>query len=82
MIATGTDIKPLEIVMFMRSVKSRGYFDQMKGRGVRVINDDDLQSVTSDAKTKDHYIIVDAVGVCERDKSDSKPMDRKKNSFF
>ncbi len=82
MIATGTDIKPLEIVMFMRSVKSRGYFDQMKGRGVRVINDDDLQSVTSDAKTKDHYIIVDAVGVCERDKSDSKPMDRKKSVSF
>ena len=82
MIATGTDIKPLEIVMFMRSVKSRGYFDQMKGRGVRVINDDDLQSVTSDAKTKDHYIIVDAVGVCERDKSDSKPMDRKKTVSF
>jgi type I restriction enzyme R subunit len=79
MIATGTDIKPLEIVMFMRSVKSRGYFDQMKGRGVRVINDDDLQSVTSDAKIKDHYIIVDAVGVCEQDKTDSKPMDRKKS---
>ena len=82
MIATGTDIKPLEIVMFMRSVKSRGYFDQMKGRGVRVINDDDLQSVTSDAKTKDHYIIVDAVGVCEQDKTDSKPMDRKKSVSF
>jgi type I restriction enzyme R subunit len=71
MIATGTDIKPLEVVLFMRSVKSRGYFDQMKGRGVRIINDDDLQSVTPDAKTKDHYIIVDAVGVCERDKSAS-----------
>jgi len=82
MIATGTDIKPLEVVLFMRSVKSRGYFDQMKGRGVRVINDDDLQSVTPDAKTKDHYIIVDAVGVCERDKSDSKPMDRKKSVSF
>ncbi|MCK4467796.1 MAG: DEAD/DEAH box helicase family protein, partial [Desulfobacterales bacterium] len=82
MIATGTDIKPLEVVMFMRSVKSSGYFDQMKGRGVRVINDDDLQSVTPDAKTKDHYIIVDAVGVCERDKTDSKPMDRKKSVSF
>jgi type I restriction enzyme R subunit len=82
MIATGTDIKPLEVVMFMRSVKSSGYFDQMKGRGVRIINDDDLQSVTPDAKTKDHYIIVDAVGVCERDKTDSKPMDRKKSVSF
>jgi type I restriction enzyme, R subunit len=82
MIATGTDIKPLEIVMFMRSVKSRSYFEQMKGRGVRIINKDDLQSVTKDAKAKDHYIIVDAVGVCERDKTDSKPMDRKKAVSF
>lgn len=82
MIATGTDIKPLEVVLFMRSVKSRGYFEQMKGRGVRVINDDDLQSVTPDARTKDHYIVVDAVGVCELDKTDSKPMDRKKSVSF
>ena len=82
MIATGTDIKPLEIVMFMRSLKSRSYFEQMKGRGVRIINSDDLKSVTPDAKAKDHYIIVDAVGVCERDKTDSKPMDRKKSVSF
>src|SRR5207248_11746106 len=70
MIATGTDIKPLEIVMFMRSVKSRSFFEQMKGRGVRVISDTDFQSVTPDAKTKTHFVIVDAVGVCERDKTD------------
>lgn len=82
MIATGTDIKPLEIVMFMRSVKSRSFFEQMKGRGVRVINKDDLKAVTSDAKAKDHYIIVDAVGVCEQDKTDSKPMDRNKSVSF
>ena len=82
MIATGTDIKPLEVVLFMRSVKSRSFFEQMKGRGVRVINKDDLKSVTPDAKAKDHYIIVDAVGVCERDKTDSKPMDRKKSVSF
>jgi len=82
MIATGTDIKPLEVVMFMRSVRSRSFFEQMKGRGVRVINKDDLKSVTPDAKAKDHYIIVDAVGVCERDKTDSKPMDRKKSVSF
>jgi len=55
MIATGTDIKPLEIVMFMRRLKSRGYFEQMKGRGVRIINNDDLKSVRPDAKAKDHY---------------------------
>lgn len=82
MIATGTDIKPLEIVMFMRGVKSRSFFEQMKGRGVRVINKDDLKSVTPDAPVKDHYIIVDAVGVCEQDKTDSKPMDRKKSVSF
>ena len=79
MIATGTDIKPLEIVLFMRTVKSRGYFEQMKGRGVRVINKDDLIAVTPDAGSKDIYVIVDAAGVCEGDKTDSRPLDRKKS---
>jgi type I restriction enzyme, R subunit len=78
MIATGTDIKPLEIVIFMRSVKSRGFFEQMKGRGVRVISDTEFQQVTPDAKTKTHFVIVDAVGVCERDKTDSRPLEQKK----
>lgn len=78
MIATGTDIKPVEIVVFMRSVKSRSFFEQMKGRGVRVCNPADLQTVTPDARVKDHFVIVDAVGVCERDKTDSRPMDTKK----
>jgi type I restriction enzyme R subunit len=78
MIATGTDIKPLEIVMFMRAVKSRTFFEQMKGRGVRVINPADLQSVTPDAASKDHFVIVDCVGVCERDMTDSRPMDQQK----
>ncbi len=50
----------------------------MKGRGVRVINDNDLQSVTPDAKSKTHFVIVDAVGICEKDKTDSQPMERKK----
>jgi type I restriction enzyme R subunit len=78
MIATGTDIKPLEIVLFLRMINSLTYFEQMKGRGVRVINDNDLQSVTPDAKSKTHFIIVDAVGICEKDKTDSGPMERKK----
>src|SRR5947199_931356 len=77
MIATGTDIKPLEIVMFMRSVKSRSFFEQMKGRGVRVISDTDFQSVTPAWKTKTHFVIVDAVGVCERDKTDSRPLEQR-----
>jgi len=79
MIATGTDIKPLEIVMFMRAVKSRTFFEQMKGRGVRVISSDDLKGVTPDAKSKDHFVIVDCVGVCEQDLTDSRPMDQKKS---
>ncbi len=73
MISTGTDIKPLECLLFMRSVRSSGYFEQMKGRGVRTINEDDLRSVTSDATKKTHFIIVDAVGVCESVKTDSQP---------
>ena len=82
MIATGTDIKSVEVVMFMRAVKSRAFFEQMKGRGVRVIKPDDLQSVTPDARAKDHFVIVDAVGVCEQDKTDSRPMETKPTVSF
>ena len=82
MIATGTDIKAVEVVMFMRAVKSRAFFEQMKGRGVRVIKPDDLQSVTPDAKAKDHFVIIDAVGVCEQDKTDSRPMEQKPTVSF
>jgi len=79
MISTGTDIKPLECLIFMRDVKSRVYFEQMKGRGTRVINPTDLQLVTSDARNKTHFIIIDAVGVCETDKTDSMPLERARN---
>jgi type I restriction enzyme R subunit len=83
MIATGTDIKPVEIVVFMRSVKSRSFFEQMKGRGVRVCNPTDLAAVNTAPDgvhiKKDHFVIVDCVGVCERDKTDSRPMDAKKS---
>jgi type I restriction enzyme R subunit len=82
MIATGTDIKAVEVVMFMRAVKSRSFFEQMKGRGVRIIKSDDLQSVTPDATAKDHFVIVDAVGVCEQDKTDSRPMESKPTVSF
>ena len=82
MIATGTDIKPLEIVLFMRSVKSRTFFEQMKGRGVRVISETEFRAVTPDARDKTHFIIVDAVGVCERDKTDSRPLDKKRSVAF
>ena len=77
MIATGTDVKPLECLVFMRNVKSLGYFEQMKGRGCRIVNPDDLQAVTPDAKVKTRFVIVDCVGVCEEEKSTTKPLDRK-----
>jgi type I restriction enzyme R subunit len=76
MIATGTDVKPLECLLFMRNVKSAAYFEQMKGRGVRVIDLDALRSVTPDAASKTHFVIVDAVGVSEQDKTATKPLDR------
>jgi type I restriction enzyme R subunit len=77
MIATGTDVRPLECVFFMRAVKSRTFFEQMKGRGVRVIRPDDLRAVTPDAPAKDRFVIVDAVGVTETDLSETVPLDRK-----
>jgi len=82
MIATGTDIRPLECIIFMRDVKSQLYFDQMKGRGTRIIKSDDLQGVTPDAKSKDHFVIVDAVGVCEHAMTDTHSLDRKKGTSF
>jgi len=77
MIATGTDIRPLEVVMFLRDVKSELYYEQMKGRGVRTILPTDLQQVTPDAKTKERFILIDAVGVTETAKSASQPLERK-----
>ncbi len=79
MIATGTDIKPVEIVMFMRAVKSRNFFEQMKGRGVRVMNDTDFRNVTPDARSKTHFVLIDCVGVTDRElgESPSSPVERK-----
>jgi len=77
MISTGTDVKPIECVMFLRNVKSAGFFEQMKGRGVRIISRDKLREVTPSAKSKERFIIVDAVGVCERDRTDSRTLNRK-----
>ena len=77
MIATGTDVKPLEVLLFMRDVKSVNYFEQMKGRGTRTINSDSLQMVSKTAKTKTHFVIVDAVGATKSKKTDSRPLERK-----
>lgn len=77
MIATGTDIKPLEVLLFLRDVRSRVFFEQMKGRGTRVLTASEMQAVSGeDAGTKDHFVIVDAVGVCESDKTESRPLER------
>lgn len=78
MIATGTDVKPIECLIFMRDVRSRNYFEQMKGRGTRVLGKDDLQKVTPSAtENKDHFVIVDAVGVTKSKKTDTRPLERK-----
>ena len=82
MVATGTDIKPLECIIFMRNVRSQVYFEQMKGRGTRTISSTDLQAVTPDTHHKTHFVIVDAVGVCENDKTDSRPLERKRSLLF
>jgi type I restriction enzyme R subunit len=77
MIATGTDVKPVECLLFMRDVRSRNYFEQMKGRGTRTLSENDLQNVTPSAKgNKSRFIIVDAVGVTQSIKTDSRPLDR------
>lgn len=68
LVATGTDVRPLEVVLFMKDVHSDVLYTQMKGRGCRIIDDDRLREVTPNANTKECYYIVDAVGVTEHDK--------------
>ena len=82
MIATGTDVKPLECLLFMRAVRSRTFFEQMKGRGVRVIDETELRGVTPDARAKTRFVIVDAVGVTETPLMDTAPLERKPTVAF
>ncbi|OUN01596.1 MAG: restriction endonuclease subunit R [Firmicutes bacterium ZCTH02-B6] len=83
MIATGTDVRPLECLIFMRDARSRSYFEQMKGRGCRTISTDDLRKVSPSATLgKSGFIIVDAVGVTTSLKSDSRPLERKRGVPF
>ena len=79
MIATGTDVKPIEILLFMRQVQSANYFEQMIGRGTRIISETDLRAVTPDTTHKTHFVIVDAVGVVEHPKMDTGTLDRKRS---
>lgn len=74
LVATGTDVKPLEVVLFMKDVRSDVLYTQMKGRGCRVISDDKLREVTPNANTKECYYIVDGVGVTEHEKTIPHPV--------
>ncbi len=82
MIATGTDIKPVEMLVFLRTVKSLTLFEQMKGRGVRVIDGNDLRAVTPDARGKTHFVVVDCVGVCEQPKTQTVPIEKQRSASF
>ena len=82
MIATCTDVKPLEVVFFIRDVRSLTHFEQMKDRGVRVISDSDFQAVTPDARSKTHFVLVDAVGLYTASMVDSTPLERKPTVSF
>ncbi len=78
MIATGTDIRPLEVLVFMRDVKSKSYYEQMKGRGTRTCSLEQLKATgTPSAKyTKDHFVIIDTIGVESSQKTDSRPLEK------
>ena len=82
MIATGTDVKPLEVLIFLRDVKSALYFEQMKGRGARTIMPTQLRQVTPDAEEKTRFVLVDAVGVTESLKHVAQPLDRERKIGF
>lgn len=78
MIATGTDVKPLEVLLFMRDVRSKGYYEQMKGRGVRSLSFEELRRISQSAtNAKDRFILIDAVGVEKSNKTESRPLERK-----
>lgn len=79
MIATGTDVKAIECVFFMRDVRSGTYFEQMKGRGARSMDDASFTALTPDATHKERFVIIDAVGVTEHDFIDAAPLDRVKS---
>ena len=76
MIATGTDVRPLECVFFLRDVQSWAYFEQMKGRGARTVDEAEFRAVTPDAERKDRFVIVDAVGVTDSPRVDATPLQR------
>ena len=83
MIATGTDVKPLECLLFLRDVRAQRYFEQMKGRGTRTLDHDALKKAAPSAgSAKTRFVLVDAVGVTESVKTDSRPLERKPTVAF
>lgn len=78
MIATGTDVKPIECLIFMRDVKSKNYYEQMLGRGTRTLDEDSLKRVSPTANSaKTHFVVVDAIGVSKSQKTDARPLEKK-----
>ena len=65
MIATGTDVEPLECLVCMRGVKSPLFFKQMKRRGVGRVKPSELRAVTGDSEFRDRFVTFHAAGVCE-----------------
>ncbi len=76
MIATGTDVRPIECVFFLRDVKSAAYFEQMRGRGARVIDPTELRAVTPDVAEKARFVVIDAIGVSESHKRETPAVER------
>ncbi|MFI1831120.1 DEAD/DEAH box helicase family protein [Streptomyces sp. NPDC020412] len=76
MIATGTDVKPLECLLFLRDVNSWAYFEQMKGRGARTLSLTEFERVTPGVGPKTRFVIIDAVGVTRKPKVDAGPLER------
>lgn len=80
MIATGTDVKPLECLLFMRDVKSKNYYEQMLGRGTRTLNYEDLKRVSPSVKSsKTHFVVIDAIGVSKSQKTDARPLEKNRS---
>lgn len=80
MIATGTDVKPLECLLFMRDVKSKNYYEQMLGRGTRTLNYEDLKRVSPSVKSsKTHFVVIDAIGVAKSQKTDARPLEKNRS---
>ena len=82
MIATGTDVKAIEVLIFLRDVRSSVYFEQMRGRGVRSIEPAVLKTITPDAGVKDRFVLIDAVGVTDSLKVQAVPLEREKAVAF